>query len=315
MWRRVACIFAGTIEELVIFRFFQAVGGCAGPVLGRAVVRDVWGPEKSATVLAYMGTAMALAPAVAPVLGASFMPGSGGGDVRRACRLQRAVPAPRLPDGGQPHNPDATAFGGWGNYVDLLSHRSYIGYVLMIASYSVIFCFISGSSFVLIDIVGLSPDEYGLCFGTMVLGYMAGTAISGRVGQRVGLDRMVLIGGLSRRGRDRHGGLRLGRHGQRVSIVGPQVVAMLGVGFIFLNAQAGAIVLPDEGRGGVGALGLLPDGYRGGGRHRHRPRFRRHRPPRGHRRGDRRHAGTGVLHNAGSAGEAQGRRGVAAAAE
>ncbi len=244
----VACIYAGTIEELVVFRFFQAVGGCAGPVLGRAIVRDVWGPEKSATVLAYMGTAMAMAPAVAPVLGGFLHAWVGWWATFVVLAVFSGICLvlvyAMVGETNQHKNPDATSPRGLiVNYVDLLKHRTYIGYVLTIsASYSVIFCFISGSSFVLIDIVGLSPDAYGLCFGTMVLGYMAGTAISGRIGQKVGLDRMVLIGGFIAAG----AGLIMAAFAWAnvvtvVTIVGPQVVAMLGVGFIFPNAQAGAI--------------------------------------------------------------------------
>ncbi|MCP3674504.1 MAG: multidrug effflux MFS transporter, partial [Gammaproteobacteria bacterium] len=56
-------IYVNNIETLIILRFFQAVGGSAGPVLGRAMVRDIHGPKESAKQLAYIGTAMALAPA------------------------------------------------------------------------------------------------------------------------------------------------------------------------------------------------------------------------------------------------------------
>src|SRR3546814_19446301 len=93
-------------------------------------------------------------------------------------------------------NPAAISPGGLlRSYRALLSHRGYVGYVATIsACYSVIFCFISGSSFVLIQVVGLTADVYGLCFAAMVIGYMSGTFISGRFGQRLGLDRMLLAG-------------------------------------------------------------------------------------------------------------------------
>lgn len=65
----VACFLATSIEMLIVARFFQAFGACSGPVLGRAIVRDVFGQDRAAQVLAYMGSAMALAPAVAPLAG------------------------------------------------------------------------------------------------------------------------------------------------------------------------------------------------------------------------------------------------------
>ena len=75
----VACALAGSIEQLILFRFLPGAGACAGPVLGRAVVRDVYGPEQAARVLAYLAAAMAIAPTLGPVLTAiSPWPSAGG---------------------------------------------------------------------------------------------------------------------------------------------------------------------------------------------------------------------------------------------
>ncbi len=54
---------------LVAARFLQAVGACAGVVPGRAVVRDIYGRERAARMLSYMGLATASAPALGPILG------------------------------------------------------------------------------------------------------------------------------------------------------------------------------------------------------------------------------------------------------
>jgi len=65
----VACLLAPTIEVLIAVRFVQAVGACVGPVLARAIVRDVHGREGATRILAYMSAAMALAPAIGPIVG------------------------------------------------------------------------------------------------------------------------------------------------------------------------------------------------------------------------------------------------------
>jgi len=65
----IACAFATDIYSLIVFRFFQALGGSAGPVLGRAMVRDIHGAKNSAKVLSHIASVMALAPAVAPIAG------------------------------------------------------------------------------------------------------------------------------------------------------------------------------------------------------------------------------------------------------
>ena len=62
-----ACAVAPTIEALIAARAVQAIGACAGVVLGRAIVRDIYGRDRAARMLAYIGTAMALAPMIGPI--------------------------------------------------------------------------------------------------------------------------------------------------------------------------------------------------------------------------------------------------------
>ena len=244
----IACALAPTIEALIVARTFQAVGCCAGPVLARAVVRDVYGRERAAMVLSYMGTAMALAPAIGPVLGgwlqvvygwqATFWVLTGFSGLALVGVLLM------LDETNAHRNPDATSPRGLlRSYAALLSHRGYLGYVATIsACYSIIFCFISGSSFVLIQVVGLTADVYGLCFAAMVIGYMSGTFISGRIGRRVGIDRLILAGAaISTAAGAVMAGFAWAGEATVATVVIPQVIAMLGVGLVFPNCQAGAI--------------------------------------------------------------------------
>ena len=63
----LACWAAPSVWLLVAGRLLQALGAGSGPVVGRAVVRDLYAPERAARVLGYMGTAMALTPILAPI--------------------------------------------------------------------------------------------------------------------------------------------------------------------------------------------------------------------------------------------------------
>ncbi len=244
----LACAAATSIEMLILARFCQAVGACVGPVLGRAAVRDIYGRERAARMLSYMGMVMALAPAFGPILGgflevwfgwrANFLLVSAVALVLLAATL--AI----LPETNQWKSRDATRPGRLlGNYRSLLRHRSYVGYVLIVAcTYSGIFSFISGSSFVLIGLLGLSPEVYGFCFAAIVVGYMIGAFISGRFTVRIGLERMVQLGTAVQVA----GGLAgLALYAADIvtvaSIVGPVAVFMIGTGLAMPNAQAGAI--------------------------------------------------------------------------
>jgi MFS transporter, DHA1 family, multidrug resistance protein len=63
----LACWAAPSARLLVAARLLQALGAGSGPVVGRAVIRDLYEPERAARVLGYMGTAMALTPILAPM--------------------------------------------------------------------------------------------------------------------------------------------------------------------------------------------------------------------------------------------------------
>ena len=198
----VVCMLAGTIEMLVAGRFLQALGGCAGVVLARTVIRDVYGMRRAAKLMSYMGTAMALAPALGPIIGgfltvafgwqANFviLTVYGGLCMIGVCFLLRETNQNMDPNAVRPRQMLR-------NFADLLSHRAYTGYLLCCTfSYSGLFAFISGSSFVFIQVFGLSADQYGFCFAAAVVGYMTGTQIGGRAVGRFGIPALVLWGTL-----------------------------------------------------------------------------------------------------------------------
>jgi MFS transporter, DHA1 family, multidrug resistance protein len=242
------CALAPSVPTLIATRLLQATGACAGPVVCRAVVRDVHGREGAARILSYMGAAMALAPALGPILG-GFVEAWLGWRANFAIlciygAVGLALTAAILPETA-PHRGESgggldAALRG---YLGLLGQRVYIGFVLCCAlAYGGIFCFISGSSFVFVDIIGLAPQLYGVCFGAIVLGYILGTLMGGRLTRRIGVERLVRTGGLI----SAVGGLALllsvWTTGASVAgILLPTVIYMVGTGLVLPNAMAGAI--------------------------------------------------------------------------
>jgi DHA1 family bicyclomycin/chloramphenicol resistance-like MFS transporter len=198
----LACMLAPTIDTLIVARFFQALGACAGPVLGRAIVRDVYGPLQAARVLAYISGAMAIAPMLGPFLGGWLTVWFGWRANFAALTLFSAVQVTAtfmlLGESNAHRDPEATRPRRiLGNFRALLSARPYLGYLLCFSfGYAALFSFISGSSFVLIELHGLSPQWFGASFGFVVTGYITGTMLSGRLTLRLGPPRMVLMGAL-----------------------------------------------------------------------------------------------------------------------
>lgn len=244
----VVCAFAQTVEQLVFARLLQALGASCGPVVARAVVRDVYGRDRAATVLAYLAMAMALGPAVGPMIGGFLtvhfgwrsnfviLALLGAGALAGVVLLLAETNLQRDRDALKPVRL-------LGNYARVLGDRRFLGYAAVVAgAYSGIFAFISGSSFVLIERLGLSPTVYGLSFGGVVLGYILGTFTAGQVSARLGTARMIRLGTLiSLAGGAAGLVLAVAWPPSPAAVVLPVFVFILGTGLTLPNAMAGAV--------------------------------------------------------------------------
>jgi DHA1 family bicyclomycin/chloramphenicol resistance-like MFS transporter len=252
----VACMLAPGIDTLIAARFFQALGACAGPVLGRAIVRDLYGPVEAARVLAYLGGAMALAPMLGPVLG-GFLTVWFGWRANFALlatfsALQLIATALLLRESNA--LPDATATRPrriLANYRRLAVAPSYLGYLLCFAaSYAALFAFISGSSFVLIGLFGFSPQGFGASFGFAVSGYLAGTLMAARLASRMPSRRLVLIGTVLGAAAGSAMLLLAAAWPTAWGVLLPMFCCMLGTGLVIPNAIAAALA-PYPGMAGA----------------------------------------------------------------
>ncbi|MEW5888251.1 MAG: multidrug effflux MFS transporter [Pseudomonadota bacterium] len=257
----LACMAAPSIDTLIAARFFQALGACAGPVLGRAIVRDVYGPLQAARVLAYISGAMAIAPMLGPVLGGWLTVWFGWranfAALSLFSALQIAATFIMLGESNAHRDPAATQPRRIaGNFAMLLSSPLYLGFLLCFsASYAALFSFISGSSFVLIGLYGLSPQWYGASFGFVVTGYITGTMVSGRLTMKLGAKRLVFAGALL--------GMAAGSvmallalaqvHGVWAILV-PMFLCTLATGLVMPNAIAGALAPYARMAGAASAL-------------------------------------------------------------
>lgn len=242
------CAFAPSIEWLLAGRFLQALGGATGPVLGRAAVRDIYGPLEAGRILSYMASTMSLAPAVAPIVGAGLLLLWGWESVFVLLALYAAamlpllilaLPEPLPPERRQSIHPKVIV----ANFRMLLGQRTFMGYTLTnAAAFSGLFAYLSGSSFVLIDFLGVSPFQYGLFFTLIVAGFFVGTLLSGRYSHRLGRERLVGLASLI----CALGGsfmLILALFGVYAAwaVVGPHVLFMVGMGILMPQSMTGAL--------------------------------------------------------------------------
>lgn len=242
------CAAAGSIDELIVYRFLQALGACGGPVLGRTMVRDIHGPVHSARVLSMMGTIMALAPAVAPIIGGYLLLFFNWNSIFIFLGIYGAlvfvIISTQVGESLAPENVSSINPGKvLGNYRTLITHPLFLGYTLCCSfTFAGLFSFLSGSTFVLIDFFAVSETHYGFYFTAVVFGYMAGTQISQRLGPRCGINPMLQAGTLlaALAGGAMLAASALNWH-SLYWLIGCQVLFMVAVGMVMPQAMAGAM--------------------------------------------------------------------------
>ncbi len=251
------CAFSGTIGMLITGRFIQGVGACAGPVLGRAIVRDIYGPARAARVFAYIGIAFAISPALTPIIGGYLQVWYGW---RANFFFFTAIAAVvllaawlLLRETNKHPSMDATNIGGIIRaYRTLLKNPLYIGYALSVAMiFSGLMAYTAAAPFLFIDGLGLSANDFGLISMVNVVGFVAGTVAAGHFTLRLGVRRMVLIGiVVSLSGASMMTVAALIGYMNIAVIIGPVMVFLAGMGVVIPNAMAGALA-PFPGKAGA----------------------------------------------------------------
>lgn len=258
----LGCALAPGIRSLILARVVQAFGAGSGQVISRAIVRDVYPRDQAARVLALMGTAQALNPILAPILGGVLhalfgwrsvffvLAGFGALFVLAAAALAPETNVRPDPSALQP-----ARFAG--NLLTVLRDPSYVAYVLVVTfMFCGQFAFISGSSFVLIQGLGVAPAVYGFCFAAVAVGIMTGSFVTSRLAGRVPGDRLIMAG----TGLGAAAGLVMALLAQSgvtgvVAVIAPMFFFSLGLGLANPNAVAGAVA-PYPHMAGLAAAGL-----------------------------------------------------------
>jgi DHA1 family bicyclomycin/chloramphenicol resistance-like MFS transporter len=194
------CMAAPSMAVLVTGRALQALGACTCLVGARGVVRDLYTPSEGARMLASAATIMSFAPLLGPIVGAQL---AGAFSWRAAFAalalfsLTLALYAGvMLKETNTRRNPQALAPGPMvRTYHQVLRSPAFRAYTLAAAAtYGGLFAFISGSSFVLMKVLGISAVAFGASFATMVAGYLIGTLVCSRLVAHRGLQRTVCAG-------------------------------------------------------------------------------------------------------------------------
>lgn len=182
----LACAYAPNLDTLIIARFVQALGGCAGMVLSRAIVSDKCDPVASAKVFSQLMLVMGLAPILAPMLGGVLVNFAGWQSIFLALSLFSAASLLAvtlgLPESLPAHMPRQPLSGALRQYLRLLADRVFLGHALTGGiAIAGMFAYITGSPFVFIKLYGVPAEHYGWLFGTNAAGFILVAQVNARL--------------------------------------------------------------------------------------------------------------------------------------
>ena len=256
----VACAAAPNITFLIVARIFQAIGGCASIVIARAIIRDTTDSAGSTKAIAYLGMALGVTPAVAPLIGgqleaafgwqASFLATAALGaavTVATFFSLQETLlPADRRTTRAR----DLVR-----TYARLVRLPVFVGYGLSVGFTGAAFqAFIAGAPVAFIVIMGVPPQALGLYIVSVAVAYVFGNFVSSRLSYRVGRDKMITIGSaLNLGGTLLSVILALAGLADPISLIIPLMIYSCGSGFVVPNALAGGLNIVEPANAGAAA--------------------------------------------------------------
>jgi MFS transporter, DHA1 family, multidrug resistance protein len=256
------CALARSIEALVAWRFAQALGGCAGMVIARAIVRDRFDEREAARFFSLLMLVTGLAPILGPSIGGQILVFFSWRVIfwtlatfALCCfaavtfLLPESLPAERRAPRGM-----GTALHVYGR---LLRDRAFMRYALSGALViSGMFAYIFGSPFVFMQIYGVRPERFGWIFGAIALGLISASQLNRVLLSRVAgariLARALVVTAIA-------GVILLVMAwtgwGGLPGLLGPLFVYVASLGFVLPNVIATA--LGPQGRNAGTASALL----------------------------------------------------------
>lgn len=258
MLATLGCIYAPNAEVFLVFRMLQAAIAVA-MVLSRAIIRDLYDQDQSASMIGYVTMGMAVVPMVSPWLGGLFEETLGWKSV---FWFFFAVGGLLLwlvyKDVGETARPSSkTLAGQFKEYPELLRAPRFWGYSLSAAFCSgSFFAYLGGAPFVGTEVFGMSPAQLGFFFGAPAIGYFFGNGLSGRFATTFGVNKLVLWGCIANvTGTFVSLMIFASGMGSALSFFGMMTFVGLGNGLVIPNATAGMLSVRPHLAGTASGLG------------------------------------------------------------
>lgn len=182
-----ACALAASVEILTVARFAQGFGACAALVVSRAVIRDRFDHQETARIMSLIMLVFGVVPILAPLLGGYLLTIGNWRLIFWLLTIFGVAVGLAVAFGLAESRSEETAARAasetpLGAFAALLRERRLVGYILCGALNSAcLFVYLAVSPYLIIEIYGVSPQNFGWIFGTNAAGLIIGSQFNRRL--------------------------------------------------------------------------------------------------------------------------------------
>lgn len=194
----LGCMLVDNIHSFIILRFFEALGGCAGVVIARAIINDTFEFKEAAGIFALMMVCSSLAPMLSPTFGGIVLKYFSWHHIFSALFLLGIIIFLMVLFGMKESMPKQNKKFSQKEIIDgykaVLSDKAFLVYSFVAGfALSAMFAYITGSSFVFTKIFGLNEQEYGILFGINSLGFSTCAYFSARLVRKINPEKILAV--------------------------------------------------------------------------------------------------------------------------
>jgi DHA1 family bicyclomycin/chloramphenicol resistance-like MFS transporter len=199
LFASVLCAVAESADSLIAFRFLQALGGCAGMVASRAMVRDLFDVTENAKIFSMLMLVVGVSPIVAPTLGGYITVAFGWHVIFILLAIMSALilaavyfvlPESRSADPAYSLKPPAII----GNFLAVIKEPQFYTYAFTGAIASAgLYAYIAGSPSVFMEIYKVSEKQYGWIFALVALGLILSSQLNSLMLRRYKSEQIIRV--------------------------------------------------------------------------------------------------------------------------
>lgn len=191
----IGCLFVSTIEQLWVVRFIQALGGCGGVVISRAVVTDYFDKNNTLKIFALLGLIMGVAPIIAPAIGNFVLQSFEWIGLFHAMVILGMglflLTLFGLPETGRKQQ-EGNSSNVWQNYWQIFKVRKFLVYsVLAGVANGALMIYVANGPFLIMEYGGFSGNVFSLIIGINAIGLMIGSYITAVLQKYMRTEKLV----------------------------------------------------------------------------------------------------------------------------